>query len=214
MPGLPSWQMLLEHACSVIDFAALNLGTSISWSLGGGTVLMLHYHHRTSRDIDVFLKDPQLLTALSPRLNERAANLARDYVEASNFVKIARDEGEIDFIVAPDLTDRPHELRSVGAREITVDTPVEIFVKKAFYRAAELRTRDIFDLAVVIDHARSEVERNIGVLAGKKALLLERIRRTAKGFPLSAANEIAVLPAGEPYLERAPQIVLDFLRQG
>ena len=44
---------------------------------------MLHYADRRSRDIDVFLKDAQALPLLSSRLNDRAAGLARDHVEAS-----------------------------------------------------------------------------------------------------------------------------------
>lgn len=41
------------------------------WTFGGGTALMLLYEHRRSKDIDIFLRDPQYLTALSPRLNDR-----------------------------------------------------------------------------------------------------------------------------------------------
>src|SRR5438128_2145859 len=84
---------------------------------------MLHCAHRMSRAIDVFLKDAQALPLLSPRLNDRAAGLARDHVEASNFVKLACTDGEIDFIVAPDLTERPRETRALGGREIAVHAP-------------------------------------------------------------------------------------------
>ena len=35
-----------------------------AWTLGGGTALMLRHDHRLSRDIDVFLRDPQYLPAL------------------------------------------------------------------------------------------------------------------------------------------------------
>ena len=181
------------------------------WALGGGTVLMLHYAHRTSRDIDVFLKDAQALPLLSPRLNDRAAGLARDHVEASNFVKLACTDGEIDFIVAPDLTERPRETRALGGREIAVETPVEIVVKKAFYRAADLRARDLFDLAVVIDRARADLDRSAGVLASKRDVLRARVRTVTPRYRASAAREIALLPAGEPYLERAPDVVQAFV---
>lgn len=81
-PGSPAWQTLLEHAVALLRTVPAPGGRPVVWSLGGGTVLMFHYAHRTSRDIDVFLKDPQLLPYLSPRLNEHAAALTRDYVEA------------------------------------------------------------------------------------------------------------------------------------
>lgn len=33
------------------------------WTFGGGTALMLLYEHRRSKDTDIFLRDPQYLTA-------------------------------------------------------------------------------------------------------------------------------------------------------
>jgi hypothetical protein len=49
------------------------------WTFGGGTALMLLYGHRQSRDIDIFLRDPQYLTALSPRLNDHTEALTGRY---------------------------------------------------------------------------------------------------------------------------------------
>ena len=63
--GSPSWPKLLEHARELLRGVRRRTGGRIVWALGGGTVLMLHYRHRTSRDVDVFLKDPQLLTYLT-----------------------------------------------------------------------------------------------------------------------------------------------------
>lgn len=202
---MPSWQTLLEQAIQLLDAVG-----ATDWAVGGGTVLMLHYAHRTSRDVDIFLRDPQLLPHLSPRLNDQAAAVASDYVEASSFLKLACAEGEIDFIVAPDLTMEPHEPRAIGARTVTLETPTEIAVKKAFYRAADLRTRDVFDLAVVIDRDGARLARNAQVLAGKAPALRARLAAITKRYRERAAGEIAVLPAGRPYLERAPEIVQTF----
>ncbi len=44
------------------------------WTWGGGTVLMLRHQHRLSWDVDLFLNDPQLLSYLSPRLNDDIAS--------------------------------------------------------------------------------------------------------------------------------------------
>lgn len=203
--GSPTWQTLLERAIDLLD----GVGAT-DWAFGGGTVLMLHYEHRTSRDIDVFLRDPQLLPHLSPRLNDRAATLASDYVEASSFLKLACAEGEIDFIVAPDLTGEPHESRVIGDRTVTLEAPVEIAVKKAFYRAADLRIRDVFDLAVVIDRDGARLARNAHVLAGKASVLRASLTAIAKRYREHAAAEIAVLPAGASYLDRAPSLVQAF----
>jgi len=62
--GSPGWPTLLDAALGLLDDVAQRTGAPVDWALGGGTVLMLHYAHRTSRDIDVFLKDAQVF---SPR---------------------------------------------------------------------------------------------------------------------------------------------------
>ena len=64
---------------------------------------MLRYGHRLSKDIDIFVPDPQYLGYVTPRLSERAADLTQDYTEAATFVKLQFDEGEIDFVAAPNL---------------------------------------------------------------------------------------------------------------
>jgi hypothetical protein len=209
-PGSQSWRTLLEQAIGLLESVPPR-DRPIDWALGGGTVLMLHYAHRTSRDVDVFFKDAQLLPYLSPRLNDRAAALASDYVEASSFVKLTCAGGEIDFIVAPDLTEQPREERQIGGRAVSVETPVEIVLKKAFYRAAELRTRDLFDIAVVIDRDGAALARSAPVLASKAGILRARFAALARRYRTHAAREIAVLPAGVPYLERAPDLVAQFV---
>jgi hypothetical protein len=209
-PGSQSWRTLLEQAIGLLESLAPAVRSPIDWALGGGTVLMLHYEHRTSRDIDVFLKDAQLLPYLSPRLNDRAAALAADYVEGSSFLKLACPEGEIDFIVAPDLTAEPRVRRRIGERTIALETPVEIVVKKAFYRAPDLRTRDVFDLAVVIDRDGAALARNAAVLASKARVLRARLAAVTKRYREHAAREIAVLPRGVPYLDSAPDLVQPF----
>lgn len=209
--GSPSWQALLERALRAIDAAAA-AGGEFSWSMGGGTVLMLHYAHRSSRDIDIFLKDPQLLTLLSPRLNQVAASIARDYVEASSFLKLACDEGEIDFIVAPSLTPAASRTREILRRQVVTDAPAEIVVKKAFYRASELRPRDVFDLAVVLDDESAGLRRHASVLSGKKDVLAARLAFLRPRYEGLAAREIMLLPAGERYLKGAIDVVTEFVR--
>jgi hypothetical protein len=77
------------------------------WTFGGGTVLMLRYRHRRSKDIDIFVPDPQYLGYVSPRLSEVAEAISADYVEGAGFVKLIRPEGEIDFVASPNLTAHP-----------------------------------------------------------------------------------------------------------
>lgn len=40
------------------------------WTFGGGTVLMLRYGHRVSKDIDIFVPNPQYLGYVNPRISD------------------------------------------------------------------------------------------------------------------------------------------------
>ena len=104
------------------------------WTLGGGTVISEIYNHRTSKDIDIFISNPQLLTAISPRVNDAAQGSLEDYQEMSNYVKLIFPEGKVDFIVAPKLRDIASTDCVIEGHKVRVDNPVEIISKKIFYR--------------------------------------------------------------------------------
>jgi len=79
-PTRDSWRNVLASAYLLFDdLQAKGFGTP-PFSLGGGTVLMLRFEHRLSKDIDLFGYDAQWLSFLSPRLNETAAAMATDYL--------------------------------------------------------------------------------------------------------------------------------------
>ncbi len=119
---------------------------------------MLHAGHRFSKDIDAFITDPQYLPMLSPRLGGEDIWACETYTEAANHLKLVYPEGEIDFIVAAQITDLastpmtiPGQQGSGGGQSITINVehPVEIALKKLVYRGGLLKVRDIFDIAVV-----------------------------------------------------------------
>ncbi len=146
------WRGLLEQAFRLIDDLQSKGGVSDPfWTFGGGTVLMLRYNHRKSKDIDIFVPDPQYLGYVTPRLSDLATEVARDYVEAAGFVKLIRDEGEIDFVASPNLTQHPFEYWHLLGREVRVETAVEILAKKLWHRGDTVTARDLFDLSLVID---------------------------------------------------------------
>jgi hypothetical protein len=101
MKTVEAWEKLFGYA--VKRLTAANLPQN-SWSFGGGTVLMLKYNHRYSKDIDIFFRDPQLLNAVSPRINDAAEDSILEYSEHTRFTKIQFAEGEVDFIVSPQIT--------------------------------------------------------------------------------------------------------------
>jgi len=72
------WEILLAKAFKQLDAGNI---PSDAWTLGGGTVLMFHFVHRLSKDIDIFFTDKQLLAAISPRVNDGVEDSLRDYIE-------------------------------------------------------------------------------------------------------------------------------------
>lgn len=94
------------------------------WTFGGGTVLMFRYDHRASKDIDIFVPDPQYLGYLTPRLNDTAAEMTADYVEdASSYVKLRFAEGEIDFVAAANLTQDAWEWWNIEGQAVAAWEP-------------------------------------------------------------------------------------------
>jgi predicted nucleotidyltransferase component of viral defense system len=145
------WQDLLLHAYSLVDEIATHGIQNPFWTFGGGTVLMLRYRHRMSKDIDIFVPDPQYLGFVSPRLSDVAEAVSDKYVEGPGFVKLLRPEGEIDFVASPNLTSDPFEVWELLGRQIKVETSAEIVAKKLWHRGDRATARDLFDLALVIE---------------------------------------------------------------
>ncbi len=152
--SLPSgvWEELLPHALKVIEDIKTHGIKNPFWTFGGGTVLMLRYQHRISKDIDIFVPDPQYLGFATPRLSDVAAEISDDYIEeSSSYVKLIRPEGEIDFVASPNLTNPGFEEWHLKNNLIRVETGTEIVAKKLWHRGDRATARDLFDLALVIE---------------------------------------------------------------
>ena len=109
---LKIWEVLFKRAMRVLD-TALKIGVPADdWSFGGGTVLMLKHMHRFSKDIDIFVSDPQYVTAFSPRVNDRAEDESTLYDEQHQYVKLYFPEGEVDFVASPIISSAPFVLSS------------------------------------------------------------------------------------------------------
>ena len=149
-PG--AWKDLLPHALSIIEDIKNHGTPDPFWTFGGGTVLMFRYQHRLSKDIDIFVPDPQYLGFVTPRLSDVAAAVSADYVEdQGTYVKLIRPEGEIDFVASPNLTESPFETWNISGQHIRVETAVEIVAKKLWHRGDRATARDLFDLSLVIE---------------------------------------------------------------
>jgi hypothetical protein len=86
-------------------------------------------------------------------------------------------EGEIDFIVAPRLTQPGATSRHIGQHTAMVETPAEFLAKKVFYRASDFTARDIFDWAFLIEHGEAQFL-NDKTYRDKLELILRRIKRS------------------------------------
>lgn len=136
---------------------------------------MLRHQHRTSKDIDIFVPDPQYLGFVSPRLSDVAESITSDYVEGPNYIKLLRAEGEIDFVASANLTDNPFEEWDLLGRNVNVETSVEIVAKKLYHRGDQATARDLFDLAMVIDCEASSLSRAAPFLIRHRAEFIRQI---------------------------------------
>ncbi|HEX7891695.1 MAG TPA: nucleotidyl transferase AbiEii/AbiGii toxin family protein [Ramlibacter sp.] len=144
------WAALFASALALTDHLATVMARPI-WTFGGGTVIMLRLDHRHSRDVDLFVPDPQYLGHVTPRLCDVAEQITADYVEAAEYVKLLLPTGEIDIVVGQPLTSEPWEVVEHRGRRILVETNAEILAKKMHHRGNQAKARDLFDLCAVAD---------------------------------------------------------------
>ena len=190
-PTPESWLNIIGQTYELFDDAVARGFGDPPFSLGGETVLMLRFKHRLSKDIDFFGYDAQWLSVFSPRLNERAAALAQDYVEEANTIKISTRRGEIDFIIAADVTSPvARTSEHIAGRPIAVDPITEILAKKLFYRAATFEIRDVYDLSAAIDLAPQDASAAVQAASSKREILLRRLDQIESLPSHDVASEI------------------------
>lgn len=147
------WGSLLETALLLIEDAKATSKDNFAWTFGGGTVLMFHFQHRISKDIDIFLTDPQLLGFFNPKLSDFVAKSTSEYQDSDGYIKLLYPQGEVDFIVAPPATSCQPSVATFDDQELLLEHPVEIVAKKLKYRAKNGTGRDLFDLAATIEQS-------------------------------------------------------------
>ena len=177
LPG-GAWQALLPRALTLIDEIRVHGGIADPfWTLGGGTVLMFRHRHRLSKDIDVFVPDPQCLGFVTPRLNNVAADMTADYTEQpSAWVKLQFEEGEVDFVASPNLLGDAWETWEIEGHAIRVETSAEIIAKKMFHRGDRVTARDLFDLSLVIEREPGPLKAAGPFLTRHRQAFLDQIR--------------------------------------
>lgn len=147
-PGV--WRELFPHALALMAHLEARV-PNIAWTFGGGTVLMLRIAHRQSKDIDLFVPDPQCLGYVNPRLSDVAEEVSTDYEESAEFIKLFLPAGEIDIVAGGALTQQPYDVVSHAGRTVNVETCAEIIAKKMWHRGDRAKARDLYDLCAVAD---------------------------------------------------------------
>ena len=207
------WQVLLQRALLLVDDIQRHGGLADPfWTLGGGTVLMFRYGHRLSKDIDIFVPDPQYLGYVTPRLSDTAAALTEDYSEMpGSFVKLQFEEGEIDFVAAPNLTDAAWEQWEIEGRPVRVETAAEVIAKKMYHRGDRATARDLFDLALVIEREPGALASAAPFLMLHRDCFLAQIRQPGEGF--MASFEAIAATGYRPSLAHCVEVATAYLSQ-
>ena len=203
------WMDLLAHALRLVEVIDKHGINNPFWTFGGGTVLMLRYHHRVSKDIDIFVPDPQYLGFVSPRLSDVAEEISHEYVEGNGFVKLVRPEGEIDFVASPNLTDNPFEIWELLGQSVRVETAAEVVAKKLWHRGDQVTARDLFDLSLVIEREP------LALIAASKNLIRHRTeflkqlqsRSVILKLQFEAIDVLTYRPSYEDAASRAAQFL-------
>lgn len=199
------WRTLLERMLSGLRALEAQGFRLENWTLGGGTALMIAAKHRLSRDIDVFIDSPEHLTYLSPRLGGESVWASLAYEEAASFLKLRFPDGEIDFIVAAAISDRPPTLVSIdlpgtggsSSIRVPVEHPVEIALKKLSYRGASLLVRDAFDICVVDELFSGELHASLHLVSDRKLAIEAAVQRMKPEFLERSLEELDILPGWE-----------------
>jgi hypothetical protein len=196
-----AWRVLLERALGVLDEIRCQ---QADFTFGGGTALALRIHHRVSYDVDLFLRDHDILRALSPNRNRAARDVTDRWQEPGNYLRLECAEGAIDFIVAGRQTELPPWLYRFMDRDIQVEEPAEIIAKKLKYRGSRLLPRDIFDLLAVQRADPTQIMTAVAAAPDGARRAADRIERIAVRYRATIADEVNPTPSGLELLAADP----------
>ena len=188
----------------------------IQWTFGGGSAMAHVYGHRISYDADIFLHDVQALTYLSPRLNDVAASLAEHYDEQANGIKLTTGRGDIDFVVAADVTTAPPQPVSIPgiAGPVQMQDAAEILAKKIQYRGVYFTHRDMFDLAMLLQQSPPSVDLAFAQCApGAVAQAVDAMRLRLPVLTVELPGYVNPTPGFRHLLVDAEKILAEFLKR-
>jgi hypothetical protein len=134
-------------------------GTIPAWTLtGGGALAGVHFGHRTTRDLDLFWRGLSTLggvpRAIEARLVDAGMQLTNLQTEPAFRQYRVEDAGAVvivDLVADPVPTIEPPMIVRLGASDVQVDSPHEIFVNKLCALLGRAEVRDLIDVRVLLD---------------------------------------------------------------
>lgn len=203
------WEFLFDNAMAQVKAANI---PDTTWTFGGGTSLMLKFNHRHSKDIDIFVSSPQLLSSLSPRLNDAIDSMVGRYDEQSNFVRVYLHKGEIDFIHSRQVSSLNPSREIIRGVALNVDSPIEVIAKKIFYRSGEFKSRDVFDLAVVYSKQKFRMANLAKIVEPQLEVLEMRVSELiASGQLENDCSNLELLEYGKSIRGREAELYHSFI---
>ena len=205
------WQGLFRHALTLNDEIRKHGTARPFWTFGGGTVLMLRHGHRVSKDIDIFVPDPQYLGYVNPRISDAASDITTQYEEHAGFVKLVLPDGEIDFVVSRNLMSPGYDEWTLMDHVVKVETSAEIVAKKMWHRGDRPTARDLFDLCLVIEREPDSLMEASAFLVRHRDTFL-RLLSEHRAFVKSRFDDILTLGYA-PSFDYCANLAGEFLRQ-
>ncbi|MBX9846443.1 MAG: nucleotidyl transferase AbiEii/AbiGii toxin family protein [Xanthobacteraceae bacterium] len=157
--------------------------------------MMLQIDHRESRDVDIFLQDPQLLSLLDPDRRDFDFELrpsAHDG-DGAKFLKLVFENvGEIDFIVGQPRTANATTRREIEGEDVLLETIPEIITKKIVYRGTNIRPRDIFDIAAASEDYADTIIAELRSYWQATATALARLEQLNPEFVNNAISQLLI----------------------
>lgn len=144
---------------------------------------------------------------LHPDRNAKVRALSDRIQVPGHYVKIERPEGEIDFLTNT-MGDRPPGAVMVfDNREVYLELPGTIVEKKLRYRGSTFATRDVFDLAAVLDSCPDERSSISEAIQTAGPAFLDRIQKMCLIFRHDCDLLISPTETGRRYVDEAFAII-------
>lgn len=174
---------------------------------------MLQINHRESHDVDIFLRDAQLLGFLDPQKHDFQFDIqpADSTGDGARFLKLAFDIGEIDFIVDESKTAEPTIEQVIEGQNTLLETIPEIATKKIIHRGTTPQPRDIFDIAAAAEKHSDSIILALRQYKPEVAQAIKALDRLNADFVRKAISDLQIretfLSLAESALDRTKEIL-------